>query len=139
MRPRRSSFIRRILLWRALGACALAAALGAAGSRNAALAQQPGTAPPEPPATQSPAAGQPAAPQDEPQLPRFRGGTNLVRLDAYVSANGAAVTDLTADDFEVFEDDKPQKVEGFEMVRARGVGASTDTVSSPNPNSTQEQ
>ena len=139
MRPRRSSFIRPILLWRALGACALAAALGAAGSHSAALAQQPATQPPQPPATQSPAAGQPAAPQEEPQLPRFRGGTNLVRLDAYVSANGAAVTDLTADDFEVFEDDKPQKVEGFELVRARGPGANTDTVSSPNPNSTQEQ
>ena len=136
MRPRTSSFLRPIRLWRALGACALAATLGAAGSHRAALAQQTAT---QSPATESPAAGQPAAPQEEPQLPRFRGGTNLVRLDAYVSANGAAVTDLTADDFEVFEDDKPQKVEGFELVRARGPGANTDTVSSPNPNSTQEQ
>ncbi len=118
------------MLWRALGACALAAALGATGPRGSALAQQPAT---------PPAAVPPAAPPEDVQLPRFRGGTNLVRLDAYVSADGAAVTDLTADDFEVFEDDKPQKVEGFELVRARGPGASTDTVSSPNPNSTQEQ
>ena len=123
------------MLWRGLVACALAAALGAAGARGA-LAQQPST---PPPAVEPPAAGQSAAPQDEPQLPRFRGGTNLVRLDAYVSANGVAVTDLTADDFEVFEDDNPQKVESFELIRARGPGANTDTVSSPNPTSTQEQ
>ena len=124
------------MLRRGLVACALAAVVAAAGSHGGALAQQPATSPP---ASPTPAAGLPAAPQDEPQLPRFRGGTNLVRLDAYVSANGAAVTDLTADEFEVFEDDKPQKVEGFELVRARGAGASIDTVSSPNPNSTREQ
>jgi VWFA-related protein len=136
MRSRRSLVIRRTMLRRGLVACALAAVVAAAGSHGGALAQQPATSPP---ASPTPAAGLPAAPQDEPQLPRFRGGTNLVRLDAYVSANGAAVTDLTADEFEVFEDDKPQKVEGFELVRARGAGASTDTVSSPNPNSTREQ
>jgi len=130
MRPRRSSTTRPVTLWRALGACALAAALGAIAPRSAALAQA---------VAQQPAAAQPAAPQDEAPLPRFRGGTNLVRLDAYVSADGEAITDLTADDFEVFEDDTPQKVEGFELVRARGPGANTDTVSSPNPNSTQEQ
>ncbi|MFN7977690.1 MAG: VWA domain-containing protein [Vicinamibacterales bacterium] len=55
------------------------------------------------------------------QEPQFRGGTNLVRLDVYVSANGAAVTDLTADDFEVLEDRAPQTVTSFEFVRARGV------------------
>lgn len=54
------------------------------------------------------------------QEPRFRGGTNLVRLDVYVSANGAAVTDLTAADFEVREDNAPQAVTSFEFVRARG-------------------
>ena len=54
------------------------------------------------------------------QEPRFRGGTNLVRLDVYVSANGAAVTDLAADDFEVREDNAPQAVTSFELVRARG-------------------
>ena len=55
------------------------------------------------------------------QEPRFRGGTNLVRLDVYVSADGTAVTDLTADDFEVLEDSAPQQVTSFELVRARGV------------------
>ena len=54
------------------------------------------------------------------ELPRFRAGTNLVRVDAYVSKDDVAVTDLKVDDFEVFEDDKPQKVEAFELVTARG-------------------
>ena len=54
------------------------------------------------------------------QLPRFRAGTNLVRVDAYVSVNGVAVTDLKAEDIEIFEDDKPQRIENLELVRARG-------------------
>lgn len=57
----------------------------------------------------------------QPQEPRFRGGTNLVRLDVYVSQDGTAVTDLTADDFDVLEDNAPQQVTSFELVRARGV------------------
>ncbi len=54
------------------------------------------------------------------QEPQFRGGTNLVRLDVYVSQDGAAVTDLTADDFEVLEDSAPQQVTSFELIQARG-------------------
>ena len=52
-------------------------------------------------------------------MPRFRAGTNLVRVDAYVSKDNVALTDLKADDFEVFEDDKPQKIENFQLVVAR--------------------
>ena len=55
------------------------------------------------------------------QEPRFRGGTNLVRLDVYVSVDDTAVTDLAVDDFEVLEDSAPQQVTSFELVRARGV------------------
>ena len=55
----------------------------------------------------------------QPELPRFRAGTNLVRVDAYVSADGKAITDLTAEDFQVFEDDKLQTVESFELFTAR--------------------
>ena len=72
-------------------------------------------------------AQQPA--QEVPQLPRFRAGANLVRVDAYVSVNGQAVTDLTADDFEVLEDDTPQKIENFELVRPRDT--TSDTTSAP--------
>jgi VWFA-related protein len=54
------------------------------------------------------------------EQPRFRGGANLVRVDAYVSADGVAITDLTAQDFEVLEDNVPQRVESFELIRPRG-------------------
>jgi VWFA-related protein len=63
------------------------------------------------------AGAQPDQPSPE---PRFRGGTNLVRLDVYVARDGVAVTDLTADDFEVLEDNVPQQVTSFELIRARG-------------------
>jgi VWFA-related protein len=56
--------------------------------------------------------------QDQP-MPRFRAGANLVRVDAYVSVNETPVVDLKAEDFLVYEDDKPQKVENFELIRAR--------------------
>ena len=54
----------------------------------------------------------------QPELPRFRAGANLVRVDAYVSKDGDAVTDLTADDFLVYEDDKPQTIAAFEVLNA---------------------
>ena len=60
------------------------------------------------------------ASQPHAQEPRFRGGANLVRLDVYASVNGTALTDLTVDDFEVFEDNAPQTVSSFEFVKARG-------------------
>ena len=53
------------------------------------------------------------------ELPRFRSGANLVRLDAYVSADGKAIADLTANDFEVLEDGRPQRIESFQLIRAR--------------------
>ena len=61
-----------------------------------------------------------AAPSSQTQEPRFRGGTNLVRLDVYATADGKAVTDLTVEDFEVFEDNAAQTVTSFELIRARG-------------------
>jgi VWFA-related protein len=56
----------------------------------------------------------PTSPAQQP--PRFRGGTNLVRVDVFATKNGVPVQDLTADDFEVFEDGRPQKIENFEHV-----------------------
>ncbi len=53
-------------------------------------------------------------------LPRFRGGANLVRVDAYVTQNGAPVVDLRSEDFEVLEDEAPQRVETFELIVPRG-------------------
>lgn len=57
--------------------------------------------------------------QPEQALPRFRAGANLVRIDAYVSKDDVALTDLKAEDFTLFEDDKPQQIENFELVKAR--------------------
>lgn len=73
-----------------------------------------------------------SAQQGEQGLPRFRAGTNLVRVDAYVSKDDVAVTDLTADDFEIFEDDKPQKIENFELISARPPDAQTARVDPTN-------
>jgi len=56
----------------------------------------------------------------EQERPRFRSGANLVRVDAYVSKDGVALEDLRADDIEVYEDDKLQKIEALELIKARG-------------------
>jgi hypothetical protein len=56
-------------------------------------------------------------PPQEPRAPRFRGGANLVRVDAYISHDGAPVLDLKAQDFEVLEDDVPQRVEDLELIQ----------------------
>ena len=69
----------------------------------------------------------PPAPEGQEQ-PRFRGGANLVRLDAYVNIGGEPATDLTVQDFEVLEDNVPQKVESFEHIRPRRPAAQTERV-----------
>jgi VWFA-related protein len=69
----------------------------AAGSRGTPQAQKP-----------------PANPQ---QVPTFRTEARLVRVDAYVTADGRAVEDLRPEDFDVLEDGVRQKVETFEYVR----------------------
>jgi len=56
----------------------------------------------------------PQGPSQQP--PRFRGGTNLVRVDAFATKGGVPVQDLTADDFEIFEDGAPQKIDNFEHI-----------------------
>src|SRR5678816_1614524 len=62
------------------------------------------------------------------QQPTFRAGINYVAVDVIVTRRDAPVVDLTRDDFEVFEDGKPQPIEQFRMVRisssaAAAVGA----------------
>ncbi len=66
------------------------------------------------------AAQQQAAPQapvvDQPPV-TFRVEVNYVEVDAFVTdASGNAVSDLTTNDFEVFEDGKPQKVASFSLI-----------------------
>jgi VWFA-related protein len=50
------------------------------------------------------------------QQPAFRSGANYIRVDVFPTAEGKHVGDLTTADFQIFEDGKPQKVEGFEHV-----------------------
>ncbi|MEO8070607.1 MAG: VWA domain-containing protein [Acidobacteriota bacterium] len=70
---------------------------------------------------QSPAPNPPAQTGQAPAPPVFRGGTTFVYVDAYPRRDGHVVEGLTADDFQVFEDGKPQKVETFEFVRSAPV------------------
>jgi VWFA-related protein len=55
--------------------------------------------------------------QDRPQPPTFRSATNLVVVDAIVTdQQGRFVSDLTKDDFQIFEDGKPQALATFSLV-----------------------
>jgi VWFA-related protein len=75
----------------------------------------------------SPQTPQPAPP---PQPPAFRGGTNLVQVDAIVAdASGQPIVDLAASDFEVLDDGRPMPID-----RVRFLGAaeySGDTTLAP--------
>lgn len=68
------------------------------------------------------AVAQPQQPQPPPPLaaqqrPVFRGGTHFIRVDAYPTQDGKIVEGLAAEDFEVLEDGKPQKIDSFDFVR----------------------
>ncbi len=58
-------------------------------------------------------------PQD-PQRPIFRSDAHFVTVDAYPVKDGKVVEGLTAADFIVEEDGKPQSVQSFEFVDATG-------------------
>lgn len=62
-------------------------------------------------ATQSP------APRQDPPAGTFRSATSLVEVDVIVKdRDGRFVSGLTADDFEVFEEGKPQPIQHFYLV-----------------------
>lgn len=56
------------------------------------------------------------APSPAGQNPVFRAGANYVRVDAYPTLDGRIIRGLTKDDFEIFEDGKPQTVAASEFV-----------------------
>ena len=68
---------------------------------------------------QSPSQPQPPETQAQ-QRPVFRGGTHFVRVDAYPVKDGKIVEGLQAEDFEVLEDGKPQKIESFDFLKFDG-------------------
>jgi len=58
------------------------------------------------------------------QEPVFRSGVNFIQVDVFVTdKTGNPVLNLTIDDFEVFEDDKRQSIESFELVELNAVQA----------------
>jgi len=84
--------------------------------------QQGQPAPPAQPAGQTPA-GQPAPPviPGQDAQPVFRGGINFVRVDVIATDNKAQpVLDLKQEDFEVLEDNQPQTVEQFRLIKVDG-------------------
>lgn len=71
-----------------------------------------------------PAAQERQAP--DPQRPVFRAGAHYVRVDVYPMRDGQPLRDLRADDFEVFEDGKPQQIESFEFIDSPSWTADAD-------------
>ena len=63
-----------------------------------------------------------ATQQPTPPRPTFKSEANYIRVDAFVTENGRPVEDLTADDFELFEDGAPQKIDAFEHVHVEPAG-----------------
>lgn len=74
-------------------------------------------------------------PPPDPQRPVFRGGAYFVTVDVYPLLNGRIIRDLTAADFEVYEDGQLQKVENFEFVQ---IAAATPDAELRDPGSVGE-
>jgi len=74
---------------------------------------------------QSPQGGQnqppPPAPNDQTPQATFRGGINFVAVDVIVTDNKQQpVIDLRQDEFEVLEDNQPQSIEQFRLIKVDG-------------------
>ncbi len=86
--------------------------------------QEPAAPPPAqqgaPPAQQPP--NNPPPPVIQlPEQPTFRGEISFVRVDVIVTdGRGTPITDLKQEDFEVLEDDQPQPVEQFRLIKVDG-------------------
>ena len=66
------------------------------------------------------AASAPGGAQEKPERPRdqepFRSGAHYVRVDAYPTRDGRAIPGLSATDFELLEDGKPQEIDRVEFI-----------------------
>ena len=73
---------------------------------------QPASSPPPPGTTNVPQQNPP--PIDQEDVVRIN--ANLVQIDAVVTKDGKQVTDLKAEDFEIFEDGRPQTITQFSYI-----------------------
>ena len=78
----------------------------------AAIGQQPS---PTPPTSKTESDQKPTTPDVDTQ-DVVKITTNLVQIDAVVTKDGKAVTDLQPSDFEIFEDNKPQAITNFSFI-----------------------
>ncbi|HEY2435106.1 MAG TPA: VWA domain-containing protein [Vicinamibacterales bacterium] len=90
-----------------------------------ALLGQTPAAPPQQPLPQQP------PPQQPP--PRFRTETNFVRVDVYATHDGTPVQDLAQEDFEVSEDNVPQRIESFEHILINPAGPQAALIEPSSP------
>jgi VWFA-related protein len=121
-------------LWRVVCAAALLSAAAVSGVSLLARGQQQQPPATQPPATQPPATQPPTTPPpgEQQQQPTFRTGTDLVRVDVTVlDRKGLPHAALTADDFEVTEDDVPQPITSFKFVAVTGHPDEGDELSLP--------
>jgi VWFA-related protein len=65
--------------------------------------------------------------------------TNLVQVDAVVTKDGKQVTDLTADDFELLEDGKPQTITNFSYVSNIPPASASSGVTPPPKDKTKDK
>src|SRR5689334_5117463 len=78
----------------------------------ATVGQQPS---PTPPTSKTETAQKPTTPDvDSQDVVKIT--TNLVQIDAVVTKDGKAVTDLQPGDFEIYEDNKPQAITNFSYI-----------------------
>jgi len=98
-----------------------------------AASQQPQSASPSPPRSESPQSAPPArSAQQDTEDDVVRITTNLVQIDAVVvDKKGKQVTDLTADDFEISEDKRPQKITNFSYISNESAPPSGEIAGKP--------
>ncbi len=86
---------------------------------------------------QSGATATPPQQQGQPQQPApvFKAATNFIQVDVYPTKDGKIVEGLTAKDFQILEDGKPQALEGFEFFR---IEPNTPEAQRHDPNTQEE-
>ena len=98
-------------------------------------AQQPAPSPVSPTPPAQPAQARQPTQQPDTGQDVVRITTNLVQVDVVVTKDNKQVTDLTANDFEIFEDGRPQTISSFAYVSNVSAGKGTSNSNKVNNNS----